>query len=264
MHFPRLSLPLPAISPGSFNREIASVRWPPKLEKLEFCGEFQQRIEDVVWPRGLKHLALLGDFNQRVDAVDWPPVLRSVRFGDGFRQPLVTVRWPPQLERVVLGRDFDKPLHGCVWPPGLKELTIPFGGLLGEGGGSGTAEGRGPVAAASGEPRPNIPETCEIKILSQDRRSSSNSGVYDDAPDGLLKADRNEGVGGIPVSAGDQVFGDGEVDGRLAGCRCGDYFDVSDWEDGVGCSGCVDVFGYEADAWEADAGAWGLRDPVLS
>lgn len=113
-----------------FNREIASVRWPPKLESLVFCGEFQQRIEDVKWPVSLQHIELLGDFNQPVDAVQWPVRLRAVHFGDGFRKSLVNVRWPGTLERLVLGCSFDRSLKGCVWPASLKELVVPYERLL--------------------------------------------------------------------------------------------------------------------------------------
>lgn len=100
---------------GRFNREIASVRWPPGLTSLEFCGELQQRVEDVALPQTLTHLALLGDFDQPIHAVRWPAGLTTVRFGDRFRQPVAAAAWPPSLRVLALGRGYDMSLlrAGC-------------------------------------------------------------------------------------------------------------------------------------------------------
>lgn len=254
--FPAFSCPfvhVPSSTLGSFNREIATVRWPPRLQKIEFCGELQQRIEDVVWPRGLEHLALLGDFNQPVDAVDWPPNLRSVRFGDEFRQPLVKIRWPPLIERVVLGRDFDRLLNECTWPTGLKELTVPLRSIA-------CAGGKGVVAFSS------VPEACEIKVLLDDGGVLDEEGCVGDMEAvgressyklamALESAAANEN-GYTAAALSNEEVGMNVVDGRVV---FEDQFDDLDslgyWDGGggVGSYGSVvDVFGYEPDAWEVD------------
>lgn len=235
---------------GSFNREIQTVRWPRRLQKIEFCGELQQRIEDVVWPSILEHLALLGDFNQPVDAVDWPPNLRSVRFGDGFSQPLVKTRWPPLLERVVLGRDFDWLLNECTWPSGLKELTVPLRSID-------CAGGKGVVAFSS------VPEACEIKVLLDDRGVLGEWGGMETigrkSSHKLARALERAAANSNTTTAAALSYkglGVSVIDSRVGFEDEFDNLDSSGYRDGGGRVGSygsvVDVFGYEPDAWEVD------------
>lgn len=246
-----------------FNREISNIRWPPRLETLEFLGELQQRVEHVAWPRSLRYLSLLGDFDQCVSAVEWPPELKAVRFGNRFRQPLDRVRWPARLETVVLGCGFDKSLVGCVWPAGLRHLTVPSTRLLvassggdGDGGGGGGGgRGAGGVVA--------LPACCVVHVLphatrfsricvmfpgrsdeeeyvldEDDEDGSDEEDDFDDDPD-LPRAPAVVEVGGAGSSWDDED----------------ELLEMGRSEEGFG--GGMDVFGFEDEAWDVGGGASG-------
>ncbi len=267
---------------SSFNRDITGVRWPPRLSKLEFCGELTQRIEDVALPPTLDHLALLGDFDQPVHAVKWPAGLVTVRFGNRFRQPVAAgIAWPPTLRKVVVGRGYGR----------LRSS---------EGGGGGSPAGaleapvarRPPVmlpstavAEAAGDNSRGLPPSCEVVVAPV---NDGNDGGDEEEDDGGGGADETEGAGAILLGDGYRglaVAENGGHGGAGAGGQGGnrslavivvaggdrgpvdlDEFYADDegrsqsgWggdEDGGDWGGleCVDVFGFED-------GTWDLGDP---
>lgn len=237
------------------------MRWPPRLEKLEFHGELQQRVETVAWPRSLKHLSLLGDFDQPVGAVLWPPGLTVIRFGNRFRQSLAAVRWPPHLEKVELGSEYDKSLVECSWPAGLRQLTVPAARLLMRGGEA--VLGRGDEGGGMmGEDwavhvDAELPEDCIIGVLLPTRRTSFSRedsmmpGVWgvSDTEDSDVGEDVDEDL--QPATAAVEVSGVGSSwDDE------DELLEMGQSEEGFG--GDVDVFGFEEELW--DVGGDGVGD----
>lgn len=251
-----------------FNREIASVRWPPRLSNLEFCGELQQRVEELALPETLTHLALLGDFDQPVHAVEWPPGLTTVRFGDRFRQPVAAAAWPPSLRTLVVGQGYD-----------MRLLRVGCGRGCSGGGGDGDAAGLLSSAMASvagdccnqhgGARREwtngsGLPANCEVMRVCDD----GGDGDFACAADAVGPENEEEGqeaagvlqAGGRPHPATEDSAAEGDV--LVAGCEAlcpggvsaGDDERYSIWndvdeEDGGGLE-CVDVFGFEDGTWD--------------
>ena len=258
---------------ASFNREIAGVRWPPRLSKLEFCGELTQRIQDVALPPTITHLSLLGDFDQPVHAVRWPAGLTTVRFGDRFRQRVdaAGVAWPASLRKVFVGRG-----HGKLYPSECGGGGGPAGGGLEEP----------HMAATAKENVGGLPPSCQVVLHVNDE---DGDGVDDDGESsgGGDAAEAAEGAGAIApadayhgrlanedghVRPGAGAGAEGEGDNGLAAPASpgdggladldGFYADdegQSGWGgdeeggDGAGLD-CVDVFGFED-------GAWDMEDP---
>lgn len=269
----------------SFNREIASVRWPPKLSKLEFCGELQQKIEEVAWPGSLTHLALLGDFDQPVHAVQWPSGLVTIRFGDRFQQPLAGVTsWPPRLETVVLGTRYGKSLSGCVLLPSPDGESA--GGLQlqvrrtdgGDGGGS--VAGAGSKVGAP-DKHPSLVDAFLRVVVSRgdDGHTGDDSSCVgiDDAccgdPSTMAVRHAEEPTlhavevwdqhrlpmeGGVPDEEEMLSVGDVGTDADVDHERYWDEDDADGGGDGQGLP-YVDVFEVEDVAWD-----WDVEDPCLS
>lgn len=249
------------------------MRWPPRLSKLEFCGELQQRVEDVALPETLTHLALLGDFDQPIHAVEWPPALTTVRFGGRFRQPVAAAAWPSSLRTLVLGRGYDVRLlqAGC--------------GYSGNGGAVGCGGTAGPFSPGTkgsqfqderrrGQDLP-LPRSPAGSCCGQDSAASECSRAAGlPACCEVLRACDDVDGDGVAVTAAPEEGEENETgvaaegrelpaseprtaEGDVYAAACGVLrLDGSSWNDNDGEEEqeegleCEDVFGFEDGTWD--------------
>lgn len=98
-----------------FNRPLAGLAWPPKLQRLTFGSKFNRDVSDIGgWGRGST-----GSNSQKL-----PASLLELTFGKHFNKPLPETGLPEGLLSLTLGRNFDRSLDKVVWPSGLKVVKL--------------------------------------------------------------------------------------------------------------------------------------------
>lgn len=106
---------------------MATVVWPPNLERLTLPLRMEVALVDCVWPSSLKHLALpvyFGEWPGTPNTVpELPHGLLSIKFPYMHNQPLLGAGLRDGIERVHFGSRYNQPFPRPL-PASLKHLVF--------------------------------------------------------------------------------------------------------------------------------------------